>query len=306
MKSKTYHKKQINRPSNFFVVIGFVFAFFSLSSEAFAARLFFETEMTEVGVGQEMEIVLYLDSEGETVNALEGTVQVPGLLSLETIRDGNTLISFLAERPEVNEDQAIVFGGVIHGGWQGNRGRIFSFVGQTESQGSGKFTLVNAQVLLHDGKGTQATLNTEPFTLNVDETIGLTPFVIDLDDREPPEPFTPLLAQDPDIFEGDYFLIFAAQDKASGIDRYEVQEARQKLLDEARGDWSPAESPYRINDQELGSFIYVRAVDRAGNIRVAVFEPTVVPARGVPIIFYAIFTILLMLVGVLIYRWRRK
>lgn len=265
---------------------------------AYAARLFFETEVTEVGVGQEMEIVLYLDSEGEAINALEGTVQVPGLLSLETLRDGNTLISFWAERPEVNENQEIVFAGVIPGGWQGNRGRIFSFIAQTESQGSGKFTLSNTQVLLHDGKGTQATLNTEPLTLNIDETIKLTPFVIDLEDREPPEPFTPLLAQDPDIFEGDYFLVFSAQDKASGIAMYEVQETKERLKDERGGNWRVAESPYRIVDQTLRSLVYIRAIDKAGNIRVEVFEPPLFDVRITPTrerapLIFLIFAILL-------------
>ena len=257
-----------------------IFTFFILHSNvASAARFFFETEVTEVGVGQEMEIVLYLDSEGETINALEGTIQVPGFLSVEILRDGNSLISFWAERPEARSDQDIVFSGIIPGGWRGSYGTIFSFIVETKFQGGGTIVLRDGRVLLHDGEGTEAVIKTEALTLYVDEAIPSAALVGEVEDSEPPEAFTPLLARDPDVFSGDYFLVFATQDKGSGIDRYEVQETRQKLLDEKQGEWQAAESPYRINDQELGSFIYVRAVDRAGNIRVAVFEPAKEPTK---------------------------
>ncbi len=55
--------------------------------------------------------------------------------------------------------------------------------------------------------------------------------------------------------------MFAAHDKRSGIDYYEVSEAR---VDESLV-WTEAASPYVLADQTRQSEIRVRAVDNAGN-----------------------------------------
>lgn len=271
-----------------------------------AARFFLETDNKEIGVGQEMEIVLRVDSEGEIINAFEGTIYVPELLSVEAIRDGDTLIAFWSERPYANNDQTIIFSGIIPGGWWGRNGKVFSFIAQTINQGKGTIIVSDARILLHDGQGTEALISTESLTFHVDEKTALIPVVFDYDDNELPELFTPLLAQDPDIFEGDYFLVFATQDKGSGIDHYEVQETKKRLKDEQGGNWQKAESPYHIIDQTLQSFIYVRAIDRAGNIRVVVLEPTKRPDRRLAIIILVFFIIFLVLAVIIVSKRRNK
>jgi len=89
-------------------------------------------------------------------------------------------------------------------------------------------------------------------------------------DTEVPEAFTPVVASDQSIFNGKYFLVFAAQDKGSGIDHYEVRETRAYGK---KRSWEIAESPYLLRDQTLSSYIYVKAVDRVGNERVAEISP---------------------------------
>jgi len=73
------------------------------------------------------------------------------------------------------------------------------------------------------------------------------------------------------MFEGKYFLVFATQDKKSGIAHYEVQENRRQKIESRK--WIETESPYILKDQELRSYIFVKAVDKAGNERIAVVEP---------------------------------
>lgn len=263
-----------------------------------AAQFFFETKDVEVGVGQEMEITLHLNSERKTINALEGTIQLSSLLDVIAVHDGNSIVAFWNERPKIDK-HSIIFSGIIPGGWQGSNGRIFSFIIKTKDQGNNTLTMLNTSVLLHDGKGTRTTVKIEPLTLRVDESITLKPRISDQDDNELPEVFTPLLAQDPDIFNGDYFLVFATQDKGSSIDHYEVKEVKKILKDETNKDWQTVESPYRINNQTLKSFVYIRAIDRAGNIRVVVFEPTTTPDRNT---FLVILVILLVLSAIFVYR----
>lgn len=314
-------KQQIKIKSIAIFLIVFSFSFFALHlSEVNAARLYFETPVQEVGVGQEMEITLYVDSQGETINALEGTIHLPEILRAEEIRDGDTLIALWGERPQINADGAIIFGGIIPGGWKGTDGKIFSFIAKTENQGADVVIVSDAAVLLHDGQGSETKVRAEPLMLLVDESVLVTPITFDYYDNEAPEPFTLILAQDPDIFGGDYFLVFIAQDKGSGIDRYEVQETKQLLEDERSGlpvlpdrqaggkagKWQSVESPYRIVDQRLESFVYIRAVDREDNIRVALFEPAPIPARGISKVVYTTLIILLALIAFFKYRRRRK
>ena len=299
-------KQQLKMKNTILYFAIFVFVFFNLPSEVFAARLFLETTSKVVGVGQELEVTLYLDSEGETINALEGKVHIPSFMSVEEIRDGNSFISFWSERPQVDSNNIIVFSGVIPGGWQGTRGFLFSFIGEIKKSGSDVVTLSNVLVLLHDGEGTAAATTLESLTLSVDETTPLTVFPQREDDSEPPEPFTPFLTQDPDVFLGDYFLVFATQDKNSGIDHYEVLETRKKLRDERKGNWRIAKSPYRLNDQSLRSFVYIRAIDRAGNIQVTLVESSRVSTQSVSIPVVVTLIILLSFVVVFMYKKRRK
>ncbi|MCH8163049.1 MAG: hypothetical protein IIA99_03010 [Proteobacteria bacterium] len=293
----------------YFVV--FSFSLFVLPlSEANAARLFLEAPASEVGVGQKMEIVVRVDSENEVVNAFEGTITFPSGVVVREVRDGSSLVSFWAERPRVVNDRSVVFSGIIPGGWNGARGELLSMIVETQSEGRDGITISDARVLLHDGLGTQTTLTTPLFLLSVDSGVPLFPFVDVIDDTEPPEPFTPIVAQDPSIFDGDYFVVFAAQDKGTGIDRYEIFETLSELVDEEAAAWKEAESPHRLQDQTRRSYVYVRAVDRAGNTRVAIPVPAplfdfiieLVRRRPVSIIPFITFGILLGYIIFVIYK----
>jgi hypothetical protein len=166
--------------------------------------------------------------------------------------------------------------------------------------------LKNVTTLLHDGKGTETATNTKPLVLSSDTSVLVTPFSLDIDDTESPESFSLMLAQDIDIFEKDYFIVFVAQDKGSGIDYYEVQETKNLLEDEQGGSWQLAESPYRIIDQSLDSFIYIKAIDRAGNIRISLLEPTKVPRRKIDIIIYLSLIILITITSIAIWYRQKK
>src|SRR5207247_2300689 len=102
-------------------------------------------------------------------------------------------------------------------------------------------------------------------------------------DTVPPEPFEPQISRNPNIFNGKYFLSFAAQDKGSGIDHYEVcEDIGYRIQDLGKiiarflniksyslnSCFVTAESPYQLQDQTLKSVIFVKAIDKAGNERI--------------------------------------
>jgi hypothetical protein len=124
--------------------------------------------------------------------------------------------------------------------------------------------------LLNDGQGSEAKTEITPFNMVVAEA-GETPPPPSVVDNDPPESFAPELGRDLNIFEGKWFLVFATQDKGSGIDRYEAEERKTDKVDD--GQWKTAESPYVLQDQTLGSYVFVKAVDKKGNQRVAFWAP---------------------------------
>lgn len=84
-------------------------------------------------------------------------------------------------------------------------------------------------------------------------------------DTTAPETFQLEIAE----IEGKNYLIFSTSDNTSGIDYYEVKE----------GDlgWEKDSGPYLLKNQKLSGKISVRAVDRAGNERLA--EYTLIPVE---------------------------
>ena len=102
-----------------------------------------------------------------------------------------------------------------------------------------------------------------------------------------PEDFQPEIGQDFSIFEGKYFLSFATTDKTSGINYFEIKEGKKE--------WKKALSPYLLEDQELKSVIQVKAVDKAGNERIAQWEPSKEP--------FAWWIVILILIGAGVIWW---
>ena len=238
-----------------------------------AAKLGLTSEIQEIGLNQQFQMDISLDTENEEINAVEGKVIFPGdLLELKEIRDGNSIINFWIERPKVEQAGIIGFSGIIPGGYQETKGFVFSVVFRAKASGSGAIEIRDAKVLLNDGRGTEASVKLSPFQLSISQEVSpATATVETIKDTDQPEEFKPEIAQSPEIFDGQYFLVFATQDKGSGIDHYEVLENRKQKI-ENRG-WIGADSPYLLKDQELKSYIYVKAVDKAGNERIATLSP---------------------------------
>lgn len=245
---------------------------FFIATPLFAADIFFEPEKN-IGLQDQFKMNVFLDTE-EPLNAIEGTVRFPtDLLEFKSLEDGNSIVNFWLEHSVSGKTGEVVFSGITPGGYQGSKGLIFSMTFLVKQEGRGTFSIHNAQVLQNDGKGTEAKLQTFDSQFIISKKIsGIRMPVSETKDGDPPESFTPEIAQSPEMFDGKWFLVFVAQDKSSGIAHYEVKESRQKIFSVFRR-WSQAESPYVLKDQELRSFIFVQAIDKDGNVRIADIAP---------------------------------
>ena len=246
----------------------------------FAAEISFDAKIKEIAVGERFEVGIFLNTEEEYINAVEGKVIFPkDLLELKEIRDGNSIINFWVDKPRIDTNintnkHEIAFGGITPGGYLGKKGLVFSMILKTKKEGEAEISIHDVKTFLNDGRGTETKTIGKNLLVSISADISV-PSWVSPQDTEPPEDFKPEIASDPEIFEGKYFLVFATQDKGAGIDHYAIHESTRKK-DATRIDtkkWTGAESPYVLKDQGLRSYIYVKAIDKAGNKRIATLSP---------------------------------
>lgn len=248
-------------------------------------------------LSDEFRVEAVLDSE-ESVNALEGEIFFSGdYASLEAVSDGNSIINFWIKRPQAAAENHFEFAGIIPGGFKGGQGGLFTMIFKSKRQLNHGEKISNFIVgekirgFLNDGRPSAARLAFAPFDLVIPFEAG----EVKPKDYDPPENFTPEIDRDPLIFAGKYFLVFGTQDKNSGVDYYEVKEGGRSFR--------RAVSPYLLENQLLTEWIFVRAIDYAGNIREAAVRPL---KYGFPYKIFFIVLIAFIILGYLLLKYARK
>jgi len=264
-----------------FLVVVFIFSFLIFNLSAAAEG--------------EILVTLTLDTEGQNINALAGEVIIPESFEPKEILDGDSVINFWIEPPRF-ENQHLIFSGIIPGGYIGSTGKLFSLILQGDETKLTGLNFKKLTALLNDGLGTQTTAKVSWRVSSLQsETL----------DIIPPEPFTPLVSQVPDLFNNQPFVSFATQDKQSGIDYYEVAESHPSFNFLSRLNWIKTDSPYQLVDTTGRSNIFVRAIDRTGNERLA----KIIRSPWYESIWFWIIIILILCVifwGSRFLRWRRR
>lgn len=277
-----------------------VLLFYTISvPSASAALLYFDPGQAEVNRGDSITIGLRLDTdEGECINTVDAVVHYDPSVRLVDVSRGSSILNLWVENPKIDEEKhTVTFAGGIPGGYCGRipgdpsltnviLELIFKSPGLSVGGGDNESARIwideSAQVLLHDGFGTNAPLRLQDSKIILSKTAG--PSVADewrqdvLDDNDLPSDFAITLSQLDTAFSGKYFITFNAIDKQSGIDHYEVMEepiTEFSTFTWGRADapWIITESPYVLLDQSLNSTIRVKAIDKAGNERIVTLIP---------------------------------
>lgn len=274
---------------------------FGLYTNTLAALLYFDPADAVLHRGDTMSVALRIDTDtDECINTIESVIHFDPAVKVIDLSRGRSILNLWVENPKINEEEnTVTFAGGIPGGYCGRipgdpsltnivlelilRSPGFS----VRKADSGLATLrvdPASQILLNDGFGTPATLRTIDATITMSDTPGssLSDTWQDQvqDDTDLPSDFSIVLTRDETAFSGDYFITFNALDKQSGIDHYEVME--EPFTDfyafrwgRADAPWIVTESPYVLKDQSLNSTIRVKAIDKAGNQRIAIYVPDV-------------------------------
>lgn len=240
-----------------FLFLAIIFGFFlGVCNSVSAAQLIVTPSSSEVVDEHHFVVDLLLNTENESINAIEGKLIFPPNLHLENIETANSLINLWIEFPASESAGQIIFSGITPGGYVGEKGLVLSLLFLGNRKGQGSIEIEEAKTLRNDGEGSEAllTLSHLSFPIPV-QKISRTK----IKDFNAPEIFFPEIGRHNSLFDGKWFLVFTTQDKGSGIDHYEVFEGRQ---------WKRARSPHLLQDQTLQSNIRVKAVDKAGNERI--------------------------------------
>lgn len=271
---------------------------FLLPLNVLGATVSLDAERVELGVSSEFEITVSLDPEKISLNAISGRILFDEeVLELKEIKDGNSAVNFWVERPSLQDRGEIVFSGITPLGFGQSKNFVFSMIFIARGHGEGKVWFEDLELLKNDGEG--SVISVKKPAINFSIKTNLEPISIEEEstDVEPSEEFKPELGRDPEIFDGQYFLVFAAEDKGEGVLFYEIKEGWF-------GSFVKAQSPYLIKDQSLRKDIYVKAVDRSYNERIVKFKSKLAWYKD----YYILGIIGLLVLALLFLRkkWKRR
>ncbi|OGY99524.1 MAG: hypothetical protein A2945_01550 [Candidatus Liptonbacteria bacterium RIFCSPLOWO2_01_FULL_52_25] len=267
-------------------------ALFCFGADAQAAVLYFTPESASFQPGETAVLDLRIDPEGECINAAEINIGFPkDLLEAIDVSRGQSILTLWVEPPAIKQEFGLIsFTGGVPGGYCGRvpgdsaltnilAQLVFRFPGSLKDlPAEAKVSILeSSKVLLNDGLGTEARLTRNDSNLHISYTgkpqeNAWTKIIVN--DKTAPEPFVIQVQRDATAFGGKHFAVFSAVDKQSGIDRYEISETKSAKTPMKDVKWNAAKSPYVLLDQTLMNMIRVKAIDKAGNERIAEFAPT--------------------------------
>lgn len=297
------------------VIIGLLFAF---RSEA--AMLYFTPSGGQYSLGQKFVLEVRLEpGEGEVINALEAKIHYPSpFLTATDIMVGESILTFIRP-PQIDAERGeISFAGIIPGGYAGLipgnpslANVVIKIIFQTPGNVISDKDSLNLEVgfdpetkaYLNDAEASLAKLNLAKvqIVLNFkkEQNASFDPWLDILkNDQTPPEEFSPIIT----YFGNQYYLVFKTEDKNSGLDHYELINS-EKPIENLKGQTGErVQSPYLLKETDLKRYLYLKAVDKAGNERWAMVNPSIAKVKASPFLKFFPFLIggFILLVGLAI------
>lgn len=237
----------------------------------YGALLKIESDFSSVRVGDMLTVFVRIDTQKEILNALEMEVSYPPeLFEFVSSDGGDSVVTVWLSDTKGAINGSVSFAGITPGGFMQNDASIVNLRFKVLKKGQGSILIANAQALIHDGLGSQAVVQKQNLHVAIEEG---EPTILKkiYQDDEVPELFTPSIEYDPDVFDGDAFLVFSTLDKNSGLSHFEIKEG-------IFGTYKIAESPYRILHQKLNKKISIKAIDMNQNERIVAVYPQQKPS----------------------------
>ncbi len=148
---------------HFILALVFVFC---MPFSAHAASLYLSPASLTLSAGQTGTFSVYVESTGQAMNAVSGTVSVDSGVTVGGASKAGSVISFWAAEPSA-AGTTVSFEGVVLNGYTGAAGKILSFTVRAQTAGTYAARFSSGSVLANDGQGTNITSGTRGGTLTV-------------------------------------------------------------------------------------------------------------------------------------------
>lgn len=291
----------------FILVLFFIISFLNTDS-VYAAQVKLDFSNKIVGAGEQFYVDLMLNTEGESVNTIEGDITFQNdNISFVRYEEGKSMVNLWIKKPTLDFDgNTLSFAGVMTNGFSGVidpfnpskrlPGLIIRLVFEGKKPGLANFSTSTFNLNLNDGEGTSITATPYYGSVNIGNFVNNQKY----NNKSNAIPtLDAYVIRDPDVYNNKYILIFRAVDKGTGIKDIKIKEGRR--------DWVANEnSPYLLKDQSRRSIIYIQATNNEGITVIKTIEP--IP-HDFSLSFYIViilFVILVTVVGVIIYKRKIK
>lgn len=244
-------------------------------------------------------VPVLIESPSVPINAFTITATLPDNLTFVGSDDAGSIVSLWIETPHA-ENNVVSISAIIPTGFtqlvnplnqNKGPGLVTKLILKGTRAGDARITF-SPSLYANDGSGTKLAVPNSTLDVVIDDTVAPTTYT--WNDTRLPETFAPTIEHNATTYNGAYVVVFSTSDKDSGISHYEVKEGN--------GSWFTATSPYRLRDQTLSADISVKAVDKAGNERIATVHPQLsASAKRLPA-----YVFLLVIVVVLAIFFRKK
>lgn len=226
-------------------------------------------------LGQTFTVRILIDSS-KTINVMSGSLHYSHeLLEVQKINYSQSIFKLWPQIPNNSpETSHITFiGGIYTPGFSAHNGPIIDVVFKARALGEAVVQIQkNSQILLNDGQGSQISWSATPYMVHIGKSEPpppeLEPMPPSGKDITPPSNLELYIGHDGQLFNGNWFAIFQAEDSGSGIDHYELAELENNQVYPQDTDWRKVNSPYQLLKQEQNTKIFLKAVDKSGNASV--------------------------------------
>lgn len=236
----------------------------------FGASLYFDREDIST-TSQKVYLLEIKVGAKDAINTVSVGIHIPPGFTPSDYYDGNSIINLWVDKPTWDPNsRSFSFSGIIPGGFSGDSARLLVVKLSADSPSSDPvwFEPEKTKIYLNTPEAKKDSIILDSIVLknasqnNISET---------LKDSDKPEPFVAKLVINDQNFSGKSAIIFNTTDKSGGINHYEVKESY------FRGgyfaEWHEVESPYILQDQNLHSYIFIKAVDESGNFYISTLSP---------------------------------
>lgn len=271
-------------------------------------------------IGQIIRIRVLVSSD-TSLNVIQGTVQYPkGLLNVTSVATGNSVLKYWQQQPNNDPGTGIISftGGLPTPGFMGTGGTLFDITARALAEGKADITVGEGTlVLANDGNGSVLSSTKQGTSIQISKgaTTPVVPVPETVRDTSPPSDLELVIGHDGNLFNGDWFAAFQGSDVTSGIDYYEVAEAAPNTAYPTGNEWVKAVSPYRLQEQEKNTKIFLKAVDKSGNesvisrdhiVKPPIFQTITAPTDWRLLIILAIILLIAIVVPIFVYHRKKQ